>query len=222
MRSTRSHGAITTKVSTVSLKKLCNVWLSLPKGVKVRSNFVMKPYATLLSSIRIWACIKKLNSTLLRSVSLNTRSRFLKSFPTSTSTNLVMNWRPLRSLCSWKKLQTRSEAPKYHSKLIDCHERSQNQVSALKEMTNFLSTYEPGQIGITSTQTLKRVSMPIAVLKCMHALSRPVTMKNRRSMKKSISRRHNASPFLRWVSTTNTSNVSPQASKRIQPSYALC
>ena len=43
-----------------------------------------------------------------------------------------------------QKAPDKAEAPKYHSKLIDCHERSQNQVSALKEMTNFLSTYEPG------------------------------------------------------------------------------
>jgi TolA-binding protein len=43
-----------------------------------------------------------------------------------------------------EKAPNRAEAPKYHSKLIDCHERSQNQVSALKEMTNFLTTYEPG------------------------------------------------------------------------------
>jgi tetratricopeptide (TPR) repeat protein len=43
-----------------------------------------------------------------------------------------------------EKAPNKSEAPKYHSKLIDCHERSQNQVSALKEMTNFLTTYEPG------------------------------------------------------------------------------
>lgn len=43
-----------------------------------------------------------------------------------------------------EKAPNRAESPKYHSKLIDCHERSQNQVSALKEMTNFLSTYEPG------------------------------------------------------------------------------
>lgn len=42
-----------------------------------------------------------------------------------------------------EKAPDKAEAPKYHSKLIDCHERSQNQVSALKEMTNFLSTYEP-------------------------------------------------------------------------------
>jgi TolA-binding protein len=42
-----------------------------------------------------------------------------------------------------QKAPDKAEAPKYHSKLIDCYERSQKLASALKEMATFLSTYEP-------------------------------------------------------------------------------
>lgn len=43
-----------------------------------------------------------------------------------------------------QKAPDKAEAPKYHSKLVDCYERSLNLVASLKEMTTFLSTYEPG------------------------------------------------------------------------------
>lgn len=43
-----------------------------------------------------------------------------------------------------QKAPDKAEAPKYHSKLVDCYERTQNLVASLKEMTTFLSTYEPG------------------------------------------------------------------------------
>ena len=43
-----------------------------------------------------------------------------------------------------QKAPDKAESPKYHSKLIDCYERTQNLVNSLKEMTTFLSTYEPG------------------------------------------------------------------------------
>lgn len=42
-----------------------------------------------------------------------------------------------------KKVPLSSEAPRYHSKLVDCYDRSQRLTTAMREMNTFLATYEP-------------------------------------------------------------------------------